>query len=60
MSSYPYSWERLAHQHGFDSFDHWVQWAKTKVVEEENEFRIRATRLMWGDAEARKVRDAVP
>jgi hypothetical protein len=35
MSSYPSSWDQLAHQHGFDSFDQWVRFAETKLAEEE-------------------------
>ena len=36
MSSYPWSYHQLAHQHGFDSFEEWVRSAEAALAEEEN------------------------
>lgn len=36
MSSYPWSYHQLAHQHGFDSFEEWVRYAEAELAEEEN------------------------
>lgn len=49
--------ERLARQAGFDSFQRWVEYEHTRRRVEENEYRVAATRLLWGDKEARKVQE---
>ena len=46
----------MARQHGFDSFQKWVDYERTKRRVEEDEFRVNATRLMWGDEEAKKLK----
>jgi hypothetical protein len=49
-------YNRLANQAGFDTFQKWVEYEHTRRRIEENEFRVNATRLMWGDKAARQVK----
>lgn len=49
-------YEYLARQAGFDSFQKWVEYEHTRRRIEEDEFRVNATRLMWGDEAARRVK----
>jgi hypothetical protein len=49
-------YDTLARQHGFDTFRQWVEYEHTRRRVEENEYRVSATRLMWGDEAARRVK----
>lgn len=49
-------YDRLANQAGFDTFQKWVEYEITRRRIEEKEFRVNATRLMWGDKAARQVK----
>ena len=50
-----FDYDRLAQQNGFNTFREWVEHESTRRRVEENEYRVSATRLMWGDEAARKV-----
>ena len=49
-------YDDLARRHGFETFRQWVEHESTRRRVEENEFRVSATRLMWGDEAARRVK----
>jgi len=49
-------YDDLANQHGFRTFRLWVEHEHTRRRVEENEYRVSATRLMWGDEAARRVK----
>ena len=49
--------EWLAQQAGFDTFQKWVDYEHTRRRVEEYEFRINATRLMWGEKAARQIKE---
>lgn len=57
LSSVDHRLEALARQAGFDSFRAWVEYTHTQRRIEEDEYRVNATRLMWGEAEAQREKE---
>ena len=49
--------QRMARAAGFDTFQKWVEYEHTQRRVEEYQFRIDATRLMWGEQAARQVKE---
>ena len=48
--------DRLAKQAGFDTFQKWVEYEHTRRRIEENEYRVKAMRLMFGDKAAQQMK----